>query len=101
MHFPKPPANPDHPTPKPVGLVARLIGNSSRRGQLVLDPFAGSGSTLAAAHLTGRVARLVELDPRYADGICRRWQHLSGSPPVRAGVPVPFPPAQLVEEAVS
>jgi DNA modification methylase len=103
LHFPKPAANPDHPTPKPVGLVTRLITNSTRRGHLVLDPFAGSGSVLVAAHLSGRIARLVELDPRYADGICRRWQHLTGQPPVltRTGKPVPFPPAQLVttEEA--
>jgi hypothetical protein len=101
LHYPKPAANPDHPTPKPVPLVARLIGNSTRRGQLVLDMFAGSGALLAACHITGRIARMVELEPRYADGICRRWQHLSGSPPVleRTGTAVPFPPADLVEAA--
>lgn len=103
LHYPKPAANPDHPTPKPVPLVGRLIGNSTRRGQIVLDPFAGSGSTLAACHISGRSARMVELDPRYADGICRRWQHLSGSPPVlvRTGAAVPFPPTELVTEAAS
>jgi hypothetical protein len=98
LHFPTPAANVDHPTPKPPALLARLIGNSTRRDHLVLDPFAGSGSTLAACHLTGRVARMVELDPRYADGICRRWQHLSGSPPIRDGAAVPFPPTALVTE---
>jgi DNA modification methylase len=63
---------------KPVELVERAIVNSSRTGDLILDPFAGSGTTLLAAERTGRRARLVELDPRYADVIVRRWQHYSG-----------------------
>jgi hypothetical protein len=102
LHYPKPAANPDHPTPKPVPLVGRLIGNSTRRGQIVLDMFAGSGAVLAACHISGRVARMVELGEGYADGICRRWQ-LSGQPPVleRTGEAVPFPPGDLVAEAAS
>lgn len=61
-----------HPTEKPVPLMAELIESSSRRGETVLDPFAGSGSTLVAAVLTGRRAIGCELDPRYVDVACRR-----------------------------
>jgi DNA modification methylase len=67
---------------KPVALIERALNNSSDRGWLVLDPFAGSGSTLIACHTTGRVARLVELDPRYVDVICRRYQEATGDKPV-------------------
>jgi DNA modification methylase len=58
---------------KPVALVARAIRNSSRPGELVLDPFAGSGTTLIAAEQEGRVARCLELDPRYCDVIRARY----------------------------
>lgn len=61
-----------HPTEKPLPLMSDLIESSSRRGEIVLDPFAGSGSTLVAAALTGRRAVGCELDPRYVDVICRR-----------------------------
>jgi DNA modification methylase len=74
----RPSRNDLHPTMKPVGLVERAIRNSSPRGGLVLDPFGGSGTTLIAAERTGRVARLVELDPRYVDVIVRRWQGETG-----------------------
>lgn len=70
-----------HPTTKPVELVARAVSNSSQRGDIVLDAFGGSGSTLIACHQTGRVARLVELDPRYADVILRRWMEHTGDVP--------------------
>jgi DNA modification methylase len=70
----RPAKNDLHPTMKPVGLVERAIRNSSPRGGLVLDPFGGSGTTLIAAERTGRVARLLELDPRYVDVIVERWQ---------------------------
>lgn len=79
---PKPSANRDHPTMKPVELVARCLGNSAPRGGLILDPFGGSGSTLLACEYTGRKARLVELDPRYVDVICRRWQEFTGAKPI-------------------
>ena len=59
---------------KPVELVERAIGNSSRKDAVVLDPFAGSGSTAIACERTGRRARLVEIDPRYVDVIVQRWQ---------------------------
>ena len=74
----RPSRNDLHPTMKPVGLVERAIRNSSPRGGLVLDPFGGSGTTLIAAERTGRVARLIELDPRYCDVIVRRWQEETG-----------------------
>ena len=74
----RPSRNDLHPTMKPVGLVERAIRNSSPRGGLVLDPFGGSGTTLIAAERTGRVARLIELDPRYCDVIVKRWQQTAG-----------------------
>ncbi|WKB50794.1 DNA modification methylase [Eleftheria terrae] len=72
-----------HPTMKPVELVERAIRNSSRPGDIVLDPFAGSGTTLIAAEKVGRIARLMELDPKYADTIVRRWQDWTGKSAVR------------------
>lgn len=80
----------EHPTMKPVELVEAMLVNSCAPGAWVLDGFAGSGSTLIAAHRLGRNAFLVELDPVYADVICRRWQEHTGIVPVRAGVPVDF-----------
>jgi DNA modification methylase len=67
-----------HPTVKPVALVADLIRDCSRRNGLILDPFGGSGTTILAAERTGRVARVIELDPVYVDVAIRRWQHLTG-----------------------
>jgi DNA modification methylase len=80
----RPQRNDLHPTMKPVALVERAIRNSSKRGDLVLDPFAGSGTTLMAAQGTGRTAALVELDPRYCDVIVRRWQEQAGGEAVLA-----------------
>ncbi|MBL8660603.1 MAG: site-specific DNA-methyltransferase [Rhodospirillales bacterium] len=74
----KPTCNDLHPTMKPVELVERAIVNSSRRGDVVLDPFAGSGTALMACERTGRRARLVELDPAYCDVIIERWQAATG-----------------------
>lgn len=67
-----------HPTVKPVALVADAIKDCSRRGEIILDQFGGSGSTLIAAERTGRKARLVEYDPLYCDTIIRRWQKVTG-----------------------
>lgn len=80
--FPKPKANRDHPTQKPVALIEKSIANSTDRGDLVLDVFGGSGSTLIACHQQARVARLVELDAGYVDVICRRYQDATGVAPV-------------------
>jgi DNA modification methylase len=67
----------DHPTQKPVELMRRPILNHLRRGELVYDPFLGSGTTLAAAELNERVCYGMELDPKYADVVVQRWQSLS------------------------
>ena len=79
----KPQKNDLHPTMKPVELVERAIRNSSRPGNVVLDPFGGSGTTLIAAEKSGRLARLIELDPKYADVIVRRWQEWTGKQATR------------------
>jgi DNA modification methylase len=63
-----------HPTVKPVQMIADAIKDVSKRGGIVLDLFGGSGSTLIAAHKTGRAARLVEIDPVYCDRILARWE---------------------------
>src|SRR6516162_8812201 len=68
----------DHPTQKPVELMRRPILNHTKRGELVYEPFLGSGTTLAAAELTERVCFGMELDPKYVDVIVQRWQDLSG-----------------------
>jgi DNA modification methylase len=65
-----------HPTVKPVALVMDAMKDCSSRGRIVLDPFAGSGTTIIAAERTGRVARAIELDPRYVDVALHRWQKL-------------------------
>jgi DNA modification methylase len=67
----------DHPTQKPVDLMRRPILNHLRRGELVYDPFLGSGTTLAAAELTERVCYGLELDPKYCDVVITRWQTLA------------------------
>jgi DNA modification methylase len=74
----KPAANRLHPTMKPVELVDRALVNSSKTGDVVVDLFGGSGSTLIACELRGRKARLIELDTRYSDVIVRRWQDYTG-----------------------
>lgn len=73
-----------HPTVKPVALVADALRDVSDRGQLVLDTFGGSGTTLIAAEKTGRSARLMEIDPAYCDVIIRRWQDLTGKQAMHA-----------------
>ena len=79
----KPDASRDHPTMKPVELITAMLNNSCRPGGLVLDVFGGSGSTMAAAHITARRAALVELDPRYAEAILARYEALSGDTAVK------------------
>jgi len=74
-----------HPTAKPVELVERALCNSSKAGDIVVDFFGGSGSTLIACERRGRKARLMELDPRYADVICRRYQEFTGQTAVLDG----------------
>jgi DNA modification methylase len=69
----------DHPTQKPVELMRRPIVNHTKRGELIYEPFLGSGTTLAAAELTERVCCGMELDPKYVDVIVQRWEQLSGN----------------------
>ena len=76
--IPRPKANKEHPTMKPIELIERAIQNSSLAGQTVLDAFGGSGSTLIACEQTKRIARLIELDPKYCDVIIKRWENLTG-----------------------
>jgi DNA modification methylase len=97
----KPLRNPLHPTMKPVALVERAIANSAPPQAIVLDPFAGSGSTLIACEKTGRRARLMELEPKYVDVIVRRWQAYAGQPATRRLDGASFEAAALAAAPVS
>lgn len=79
----KPARNAEHPTMKPVKLVAYLIRNSTKPGEKIIDVFGGSGSTLIAAEQTGRTCYTAELDPRYCDVIVKRWEKLTGQKAVK------------------
>jgi DNA modification methylase len=68
----------DHPTQKPVELMRRSIVNHTRRGEVVYDPFLGSGTTLIASEMTGRTCCGLELDPKYVDVIVGRWLQTTG-----------------------
>ena len=73
-----------HPTQKPVELVDRALNNSSKAGDVVIDCFGGSGTTLIAAEKNGRYSRLMELDPKYCDVIIKRWQDFTGQEAIHA-----------------
>jgi DNA modification methylase len=94
---PKNDSNPLHPTMKPVALVERATKNSSQKGDVVLDPFGGSGTTLIAAEHTERKARLIEIEPQYVDITIQRWQNLTGKLAVLETTGQAFD--ELVEEA--
>lgn len=79
----KPQRSDDHPTMKPVALFGAQITNSSRDGDIVLDPFGGSGTTMVACEQLGRLAYLMELDPHYCDVIISRWEKLTGRQAVK------------------
>jgi DNA modification methylase len=79
-----------HPTVKPVALVADAIKDCSKRGNLILDPFGGSGTTLIAAEKAKRRAAVIELDPLYADVTIRRWQSYTGGVAINAITAAPF-----------
>jgi DNA modification methylase len=74
-----------HPTPKPVAAVIDALKDCSKRGDVIFDPFSGSGTTVVAAERVGRRARLIEIDPHYVDLIVRRWQLLTGRSATLAG----------------
>lgn len=78
LEFDKPSRNGEHPTMKPVTLFEYQMLNNTKGGDIVLDSFGGSGTTLIAAEKNGRIARLMELDPRYCDVIIKRWQDFTG-----------------------
>lgn len=78
LEFNRPMKSIEHPTMKPVALFDYQMKNSSKPGDIVLDLFGGSGTTMIAAEQNGRAARLMELDPRYADVIIKRWEELTG-----------------------
>lgn len=79
-----------HPTVKPVALIADAILDCTARGDLILDPFLGSGSTLLAAHRVGRICRAIEIDPLYVDTAIRRWQRFTGGTALHARSGEPF-----------
>lgn len=81
--IPRPVKSEEHPTMKPVALVTRAIENSSQSGDIVLDMFGGSGTTLIAAEQCGRCAYLMEIEPRYIDVIVKRYRHTTGKNDVR------------------
>lgn len=81
--FERPSKSEEHPTMKPVPLVARAITNSSHSGDLILDLFGGSGTTLIAAEQTDRTCYMMELDPKYVDVIVSRWENLTGEKAVK------------------
>jgi len=74
-----------HPTPKPVSCLIDALKDCSKRGDVVLDMFGGSGALLIAAERVGRRARLIEIDPRYVDLTVRRWQTLTGRSAILIG----------------
>lgn len=90
LEFNKPSRNGEHPTMKPVELFRYLIGNSTRKDNIVLDSFGGSGTTLIACEDIGRQARLIELDPSYCDVIIERWQNFTGKKAVRESDSISF-----------
>lgn len=78
LKFDRPSRNGEHPTMKPVALFEYQLLNNTKGGDIVLDSFGGSGTTLIAAEKNGRFARLMELDPKYCDVIVTRWQDFTG-----------------------
>ena len=79
----RPTKNEDHPTMKPIAFLERLIRSSSKRGDCVLDTFAGSGSTLLACERLGRKSYSMELEPKYVERILTRFQQEIGQVPIK------------------
>jgi len=90
LEFDKPSRNGEHPTMKPVALFEYQMLNNTKGGDLVLDSFGGSGTTLIAAEKNGRHSCLMELDPKYVDVIIKRWQDFTGKTAVHAETNQPF-----------
>ena len=98
LEFERPSRNADHPTMKPVALFEYQMLNNTKGGDKVLDSFGGSGTTLIAAEKNGRIACLMELDPRYCDVIVRRWQAFTGKRAVLEATGQPFDEVQTTIE---
>ncbi len=90
-----------HPTVKPIALIADLIRDCSKRNGIILDPFGGSGTTMLAAERTGRIARLIELDPLYVDVAIRRWETISGVPALHAASGMNFAEVAAERRAIA
>lgn len=102
FEVPRPKRNAEHPTMKPVELVTRCLANSARRGDVILDTFGGSGTTLLAAEAQGLDARLMEVDPRYCDVIVARWEAHTGlkaERPDASGTSAPVAPVRATRAA--
>ena len=83
LEYEKPAANVEHSTMKPIEMMAQLIRNSTKKNQVVLDLFGGSGSTLMACEQLDRVCYMMEYDPKYVDVIISRWEAFTGKRAVR------------------
>ncbi len=90
LEFDKPSRNGEHPTMKPVALFEYQLLNNTKGGDIVLDSFGGSGTTMIAAEKNGRIARLMKLDPKYCDVIIKRWQDFTGKIATHAETGQPF-----------
>jgi site-specific DNA-methyltransferase (adenine-specific) len=90
LQFDKPSRNGEHPTMKPVALFEYQMLNNTKGGDIVLDSFGGSGTTLIAAEKNGRIARIMELDPKYVDVIVKRWEDFTGQKAVLEATGEPF-----------
>lgn len=100
IHCDKPKRSAAHPTMKPTALIEKMLGYSARPGDIVVDGFGGSGSTLMAAERMGMCARLMEFDPKFVDVICVRYAMYSGRVPVHAVTGEPFP-REVIERLAS
>jgi DNA modification methylase len=78
LEFERPSRSGEHPTMKPVALFEYQMLNNTKGGDIVLDSFGGSGTTMLAAEKHGRYARLMELDPKYCDVVVKRWEDFTG-----------------------
>jgi DNA modification methylase len=91
IYHDKPQRSKDHPTTKPTGLIVKMLKNSARHNDIVVDAFGGSGSTMIAAEQMGMCARLMELDPKFTDVQCRRYFEFTGRHAIHAETGEPFP----------
>jgi site-specific DNA-methyltransferase (adenine-specific) len=81
--FERPSRSDEHPTMKPIALVKKAIDNSSKKGNIILDQFGGSGTTIIASQQANRICYMMELDPKYVDVIINRWEKFTGEKAVK------------------